>query len=925
MGTTPTVPIGYRRPMMWLVNSFSLNMLRDPSGARLSVRELDEVEAREIAREARSAIGHADTAARLERLLAIPVATHRASIEVGAGDSLLVAQLRGPRLAEGATTLPEDARIVWLLVQVEAGPTDASSGGDQEATSSAVEPRAGEPVAPGAPPTTEPTQAAAPANAAPPVAAAAPDVELIAPVAARPDTRARRDILLEITKASAWNEPARAARERAALLARFPGAVADADAAEKDGRDQASSLAELERIARVQGPTSPAFDAQASKVLRRWPFFRRKVDRIRVFVEVAQANAVSGHVGCRVLPQHDNRVLALAPSKRWTVLVDETGDNFTEVGAPGQAGRFVAIVLPEDTRLPALARGFHTAHQTDEARDKALQGLLDAKVGIFGVSLRDLPLTPGERWVDGVLELVDWLLLLLPRPAEGEVQVDVRVEARGVYAAGTDWGLAVREILRRHAVRDPASVADLELTIATFAKMDEPLLAYADLVAHTWGSTDQVAKARLKASRLRGSCLLDGNVPALRDLWSGLSRDRALSPDQWAQLVATPGSDEPRSIAGALSDRLTDRARGQGELWHQYLDRTLAHIESKAIDLRQLGRQIAWLDEAAPEAVTLPVVARHAWALARLDAANHLGQVASDAEAELHDLGALLLDERAPMVCEADLRRAVIATNRFDFVGARAALARWHEVDPRVPGLQMWGRVQSSLGQHHAFEGRLAEARARFDAAIDAFGRLSDPRVRAGEQRHTGTYRAIAAMDDATVSDADARVVLEHVLGPLDEAVRRLSLSVADADKYALHLLLRWAFQRGDTALRARLVADAPRWEVGVGHPWPLVCLYRALLLEKTGTPDAVRAVLQCGLDLAWAPEQGPTVRFIGLVIAAVLAAKGRRDVRIPSQFDGLRAMLPCARDRLTRIEQALSTPGNLHDLINSSLPFNFR
>jgi hypothetical protein len=104
--------------MTWLLNAFSLNMLRDPSGTRLTIQTLSDDQARELAPSLRSAVGHADTARLLEDRLGVPVATNRESVQLGAGDTVLVAQMRGPRLPEGATKLPPEARIEWLLVRV---------------------------------------------------------------------------------------------------------------------------------------------------------------------------------------------------------------------------------------------------------------------------------------------------------------------------------------------------------------------------------------------------------------------------------------------------------------------------------------------------------------------------------------------------------------------------------------------------------------------------------------------------------------------------------------------------------------------------------------------------------------------------------------------------------------------------------------
>lgn len=60
-----------------------------------------------------SCVGHADTAA----VLGVPM--NRVSVTLQAGDVLYVAQLRGGRLPEGSTTLPEGFGFDWVRVTLE--------------------------------------------------------------------------------------------------------------------------------------------------------------------------------------------------------------------------------------------------------------------------------------------------------------------------------------------------------------------------------------------------------------------------------------------------------------------------------------------------------------------------------------------------------------------------------------------------------------------------------------------------------------------------------------------------------------------------------------------------------------------------------------------------------------------------------------
>ena len=102
--------------MYYLLNAFSLNMLS--ADADLLVRQVTVEAAQNVARVATSAVGHADTANVFADVLGIDVPCNRVSVTLNKGDLALVGQYSGPRLPEGATTLPEGATIKWVLVGV---------------------------------------------------------------------------------------------------------------------------------------------------------------------------------------------------------------------------------------------------------------------------------------------------------------------------------------------------------------------------------------------------------------------------------------------------------------------------------------------------------------------------------------------------------------------------------------------------------------------------------------------------------------------------------------------------------------------------------------------------------------------------------------------------------------------------------------
>ncbi|MFH1532984.1 MAG: hypothetical protein ABIK09_19845, partial [Pseudomonadota bacterium] len=264
------------------------------------------------------------------------------------------------------------------------------------------------------------------------------------------------------------------------------------------------------------------------------------------------------------------------------------------------------------------------------------------------------------------------------------------------------------------------------------------------------------------------------------------------------------------------------------------------------------------------------------------------------------------------------------------FDAATELLARWDGVDPRVPGLQHWARVRSSLGQHAAFRGDRSTADALFIEAIGAFRRLSDPEMAAGEIRQTAHYRAIAALECAECDDetflrllGDAGVVLS------DDSVSALAASDVPEDKYRHHLLVRSLYERGpDAAVRVYLTTrDEWAFREDQGHPWELIAAYRGLLLERSGLREEALLELERGAVLALGEGQGTTLRLIGAVLATLHASLSGGEMPAREFLSALIPKLPGARDRIERLIEVaagdtVQEPG---EILAAVLPFNFR
>ena len=107
-------------------NAFSFNMVDWEGQAGLPVtvnaREMDLKEFKEELEKGgwESSVGHADIARVLSEMTGVEIPVNRRNDTLKDGDFVFVAQYTGPRLPEGATSLPEGAKIRFIRVYFEA-------------------------------------------------------------------------------------------------------------------------------------------------------------------------------------------------------------------------------------------------------------------------------------------------------------------------------------------------------------------------------------------------------------------------------------------------------------------------------------------------------------------------------------------------------------------------------------------------------------------------------------------------------------------------------------------------------------------------------------------------------------------------------------------------------------------------------------
>lgn len=104
---------------MLITNAFSLNMFSN-TNASFFTCEIGVGYARQLLVQAgvNSAVGHQDTANIFSKILDLDIPCNRDTVSIEQDCSFIVGQYSGPKLEEGATELPNDAKIKWIYVNV---------------------------------------------------------------------------------------------------------------------------------------------------------------------------------------------------------------------------------------------------------------------------------------------------------------------------------------------------------------------------------------------------------------------------------------------------------------------------------------------------------------------------------------------------------------------------------------------------------------------------------------------------------------------------------------------------------------------------------------------------------------------------------------------------------------------------------------
>ncbi len=468
---------------------------------------------------------------------------------------------------------------------------------------------------------------------------------------------------------------------------------------------------------------------------------------------------------------HQNFISQLAPDKKWTILIDDSREDFSQTvfnkkvnKKDDNKGRLVAVLVPSSVQLPDLPEGFHASQSLLADIRPAIDAILSSSCGVLGISAQSMHKINGDLWYVTLETLIDLILRLLP--VDGPTHLDIYAEQKGDFDSKQSAVLkkTCEVSLNRLFRTNPNRAEQISISAKFITKDGHKWNGYADAVAFCWGGS--TASPLLKQSGWNGTCLLGSNPDQIRYCIDSLERSEPLSEKEWDELINSPDADIPNSLANVLLKIQGEEAAADMTLWTKYLDHVQNHLYSKAIDMRKLNRQIAWLQMYNPGDANFSPRMRLLWLTTQLAQANHLGKTDMFAryQNEFTDLCDLLYPEDAPLTCLTCLHVAVAYMNDFNFTTAYDAVEYWVDLDEAIPGRLYYGQILSTMGQLYAFTGNQKEAVEACQAAIDTFEKLTSDKERTDNVSQTSSYKVIAMMDSVPVPD-NMTAEMEKYLG----------------------------------------------------------------------------------------------------------------------------------------------------------------
>ena len=650
-------------------------------------------------------------------------------------------------------------------------------------------------------------------------------------------------------------------------------------------------------------------------------------EKERIISSIRRRHEVVDNLGLLQSDTKLKQIFALEPQPSWTLVIDETGDQFEkkEKDDAAKLGRFVGVLIPTDSKDISNFIHCHDASLT-QIYHSLKHIVQQAHWSIIGLTMNDLPFVSGEQWIDGISEIIAWVLRLIPL-YETKTELIVKVEQRAEHKESSELNRIQRLLLQEMARFSKERANNIDLKVM-FVNKRTNWVCYADVISYMWSKTYGPLGQWTDQSGIK-TYLWENIHPILRScLDTYLSEERKeLSGYQWRNLLLA-SSD----LARHITDLWIQRCKEDEKQWRILLEDLKLHLDSKSINMRLVNQQTSFLNKSnEKQNYTTPLIWSTLLDICRLAQENHQGRFASDADVNQFKIKReKLLDENVRQVCFMDLHLAVAMTNAYQFEAARNMLKDWEgEECIRSIGYNYKGRVLSSFGQHAAFEGDFEKAGAFFDEAIEMFHKLSDPHETTRECSQTRNYKIVNMVCQGKPLSEIWEEFQKQIPGVQPEDRCRFFAQTGDfVHQYNLSLYLRilYTYVSHDKACLYEVedyLKQSQDWVTHDFHPWTMISMYRALLYhsvgkEYLGRPYITLAIKKCHSNSVGVME----ILLATLKTIDNLCFGGQRQIN----FERLTQNIPHAKpyiDALQLVMEPLEqkTP---RDWLPKVLPFNF-
>lgn len=630
---------------------------------------------------------------------------------------------------------------------------------------------------------------------------------------------------------------------------------------------------------------------------------------------------------------YGNEISRLKACKSWTLLIDETGyKNYDSAFDTNGSGMIAGVLFDNSNPLPDQPPHHGTDEKTAEdftAGDEIINTILmHENCGVLVMPVKNYSSAHG--WINMLASFINLVIDMLPL-GNDKTSLSVIIENKGIYKKTANFNMLTDFCRSRLQVYTPERAKKITLNDIKVMTKDYSLNAYPDMVAYTGLAKNPLTRERLDRTGWKRSGVLPKIEPEkyqhiLENFYTSTAKTSAYD---WNEIVLAQLNCK-NTLIDNISKTIGFEAQNNPSLWRTYLNYTVNHLDSKAIDMYMLAHQIDWLKQYEPVSEMMSGKIKLLWLVTKLAEENHRGNVPvlNEAMDEYRRLSAELFVEDAPLCCWADLHLAVTYTNAFEFDKAGEVIASWEKCPAAMPGLQYYGQLLSTMGQHRAFVGKNSEAIKYFNEAISTFNRLSDKEQAAKDENQTLSYLVISMMDSGTVAEEMEAMMCRYFNeSDIASAITRLAQSKEPSEKYMHHILLRYLTSLPiEHQYCQQYLSLANNWSHQKdGHPWELIEFYRGLLQHANGNIELAKQSFEVAHEIAI--DGGPTLKIIDAVIIGTYAAIENISfdeyVKLVEEVIEAIPAIGEARKQVLRSQpkQKIKTI----EFVKAVLPFNFR